>query len=66
MIECLLPKHLHTVTAPDFELRVALFILACSLNFVFPTSSSGNLGYDNTIAETINGLYKAEVIHRQS
>ena len=30
--------------------------------------SVGSVGdsYDNTLAETINGLYKAEVIHRQS
>jgi len=28
----------------------------------------GNVGdsYDNALAETINGLHKAEVIHRQS
>ena len=24
-----------------------------------------NLGYDNALAETVNGLYKAEVIHRR-
>lgn len=35
LIERLLPKHIHTVTAAGFELKVALFILACSLNFVF-------------------------------
>lgn len=31
-------------------------------------ASVGSVGdsYDNTLAETINGLYKAEVIHRQS
>ena len=30
--------------------------------------SVGSVGdsYDNALAETINGLYKAEVIHRQS
>jgi putative transposase len=30
--------------------------------------SVGHIGdsYDNALAETINGLYKAEVIHRQS
>lgn len=30
--------------------------------------SAGSVGdsYDNALAETINGLYKAEVIHRQS
>ena len=38
LIECLLSKHLHTVTAAGFKLRVALFILACSLNFVFSIS----------------------------
>jgi len=35
LVERLRPKHLHTVTAAGFELKVALFILACSLNFVF-------------------------------
>jgi hypothetical protein len=35
LIERLLPKPIHTVTAAGFELKVALFILACSLNFVF-------------------------------
>jgi putative transposase len=31
-------------------------------------ASVGSVGdsYDNALAETINGLYKAEVIHRQS
>ncbi len=31
-------------------------------------SSVGSVGdsYDNALAETINGLYKAEIIHRQS
>lgn len=35
LIERLLPKHIHTVTATGFELKVGLFILACSLNFIF-------------------------------
>ncbi|HSA47607.1 MAG TPA: hypothetical protein P5552_14040 [Candidatus Competibacteraceae bacterium] len=35
LIERLLPKHIPTVTAAGFELKVAFFILACSLNFVF-------------------------------
>ncbi|MBK8534425.1 MAG: hypothetical protein IPL59_04445 [Candidatus Competibacteraceae bacterium] len=34
LIERLLPKHIHTVTAAGFELKVGLFVLACSLNFV--------------------------------
>jgi hypothetical protein len=34
LIERLLPKHIHAVTASGFELKVGLFILACSLNFV--------------------------------
>lgn len=34
LIERLLPKHIHAVTATGFELKVGLFILACSLNFV--------------------------------
>ena len=35
LLERLLPTHIHTVTAAGFELKVALFIRACSLNFVF-------------------------------
>ena len=35
LIERLLPKHIPTVTAAGFELKVAFFILACSLNFIF-------------------------------
>lgn len=34
MIERLLPKHIHAVTARGFELKVALFVLACSLNYL--------------------------------
>jgi hypothetical protein len=35
LIERPQPKHIHTATAAGFELKVALFILACGLNFVF-------------------------------
>ena len=35
LIERLLPKHIHSVTATGFELKVGLFVLACSLNFIF-------------------------------
>ena len=34
LIERLLPKHIHAVTAAGFEFKVGLFILACGLNFV--------------------------------
>jgi hypothetical protein len=34
LIEQLLPKHIHAVTARGFEIKVALFVLACSLNFL--------------------------------
>lgn len=34
LIERLLPRHIHSVTAAGFELKVGLFVLACSLNFV--------------------------------
>ena len=30
-----------------------------------PSVGSGGDSYDNALAETINGLYKAEVIHRR-
>lgn len=32
LIERLLPKHIHAVTAPGFELKVMLFVLACSIS----------------------------------
>lgn len=34
LIERLLPKHIHAVTARGFELKVALFTLACSINYL--------------------------------
>jgi hypothetical protein len=34
MIERLLPKHIHVITAKGFELKVALFVLACSINYL--------------------------------
>jgi len=34
LIERLLPKSIHAVTAKGFELKVALFVLACSINFL--------------------------------
>lgn len=34
LIEQLLPKHIHAVTAKGFELKVALFVLACSVNYL--------------------------------
>jgi hypothetical protein len=35
LIERLLPKHIHSVTAAGFELKTAFFILACRINFLF-------------------------------
>jgi hypothetical protein len=34
MIERILPKHIHAVTAAGFELKVALFVLACSVGYL--------------------------------
>lgn len=34
LIERLLPKHIHAVTPRGFEIKVALFALACSLNYL--------------------------------
>jgi hypothetical protein len=34
MIERILPKHIHAVTASGFELKVAMFVLACSINYL--------------------------------
>jgi hypothetical protein len=33
LIERLLPKHIHSVTPAGFEIKTALFILACSISF---------------------------------
>lgn len=35
LIERLLPKSIHAVTAKGFELKVALFVLACSIKFLW-------------------------------
>jgi len=35
LLERLLPKSIHAVTARGFELKVALFVLACSINFLW-------------------------------
>lgn len=34
LVEQLLPKHIHAVTPSGFELKVALFVLACSINYL--------------------------------
>jgi hypothetical protein len=34
LIERILPKYFHAVTAAGFELKVALFVLACSLSYL--------------------------------
>jgi len=34
-IERLLPKSIHAITAKGFEIKVALFVLACSINFLW-------------------------------
>jgi hypothetical protein len=35
LIERFLPKSIYVVTARGFELKVALFVLACSINFLW-------------------------------
>jgi hypothetical protein len=35
LIERLLPKSIHAVTAKGFELKVMLFVLASSINFLW-------------------------------
>jgi len=35
LIERLLPKSIHAVTARGFELKIAIFVLACSINYLF-------------------------------
>jgi len=35
LIERLLPKSIHAVTAKGFEIKIALFVLACSINFLW-------------------------------
>jgi hypothetical protein len=34
LVEQMLPKHIHAVTAAGFEFKVALFVLACSINYL--------------------------------
>ncbi len=34
-LEQLIPKSIHAVTARGFELKVGLFVVACSLTFMF-------------------------------
>ena len=35
LIERLLPKSIHAVTARGFELKIGIFVLACSINYLF-------------------------------
>ena len=35
LIERLLPKSIHAITAKGFEIKIALFVLACSINFLW-------------------------------
>jgi hypothetical protein len=35
LLERLLPKSIHAVTAKGFELKLALFVLACSITFLW-------------------------------
>ena len=39
LIERLLPKSIHAVTAKEFEIKVALFVLACSLNSLWQVAT---------------------------
>lgn len=34
VIERLLPKHIHSVTARGFELKIGCFVIACTLGFI--------------------------------
>jgi hypothetical protein len=35
LVERLLPKSIHAVTPQGFELKVALFVLACSFSYLW-------------------------------
>jgi LysR family transcriptional regulator, hydrogen peroxide-inducible genes activator len=50
--------------APDCDLDQALLRLSAAAG-IEPSVGSVGDSYDNALAETINGLYKAEVIHRR-
>jgi hypothetical protein len=39
LISNLLPKKIHATSAPGFELKVVLFVLACSINFLFKVAT---------------------------
>jgi len=43
LLEQLLPRHIHAVTAAGFELRVALFVLDFSFTFLIQSRLCGNL-----------------------
>lgn len=34
LIERLLPKHIHSVTARSFELKIGCFVITCALGFI--------------------------------
>jgi hypothetical protein len=44
LIERLLPKHIHSVTARGFELKLACFVVACALGFIAQARLGGNSG----------------------
>jgi len=48
LIERLLPKSIHAVTARGFELKVALFVLASSINFLRSQLGLNYIGIDTT------------------
>jgi hypothetical protein len=39
LLSNLLPKKIHATSAPGFELKVTLFILACSINHLFKVAT---------------------------
>jgi len=57
----------HQVHACQLDVGVALFLAVEGDGEAGIEPSVGSKGdsYDNALAETINGLYKAEVIHRR-
>ena len=48
------------------EEKIRTWVSHYRLHGIEPSVGSKGDSYDNALAETINGLYKTEVIHRQS
>lgn len=56
---------LHLATRCEFRERYGATVRLAEAG-IAPSEGTGVDSYDNALAETINGLYKAELIHRRA